>query len=88
MRSVLAAFRYGWVRGPCSRAVNTVREHGCHFGHPSSRAMLVNRAIPGVLQVKNNYDVIINNGLLRRPVFVGGQNMPVYTREHGRQYGP
>jgi len=22
---------------PCSRAVNTTREHGCHFGHPSCK---------------------------------------------------
>ena len=22
------------VYGPCSRAVSTAREHGCHFGHP------------------------------------------------------
>jgi len=31
------------------------------------------RSIPGVLQVENNYDVIINNGPSRRPVFTGGQ---------------
>jgi len=27
------------VHGPCSRAVNTTREHGRHFGHPCSRVV-------------------------------------------------
>ena len=48
--------------------------------------MLVTRAIPGVLQAENNYAVIINNGPSRRPVFTGGQKMPVFIREHGRQH--
>jgi len=40
--------------------VDTAREHGCHFGHRCSRAVLVTGAIPGVLQVANNYDFINN----------------------------
>ena len=28
---------------PCSRSVNTTREHGCHFGHPWTRAIEIGR---------------------------------------------
>jgi len=41
--------------------VNTAREHGCHIGQPCSRAVLVTRASPGVLQVENNYVPIFYN---------------------------
>jgi len=30
----------GREHGPCSRAVNTDIQHGCHFRHPYSRAVL------------------------------------------------
>jgi len=53
--------------------LQAAREHGCHFGHSCSRAVLVTRATAVVLQVENSYNFIINNGPSRRPVFTGVQ---------------
>jgi len=35
--TALHGFRLG-THNPCSRAVNTGVQHGCHFGHPWTRA--------------------------------------------------
>jgi len=84
---------------PCSGAVNMARKRWCNFEHPCLRALLVTCAIPGVLQVENDYYVVISNGpstrLLgihcpcSRPVFTGGQKMPLYTLVNtAGQHGP
>jgi len=81
---------------PCSRAVDTAvnmdRKHECHSGHPYLRAVFVIRAITGVLQVENNYDLIISSVLAKsivvqsflptRPVDTGAISV-LTTRVHG-----
>jgi len=72
--------------------MKTAREHGCHFGHPWRRAVLVARAITQVLQVENNYDVI-NNRLPISMARVGRVHgcpkmIPVFTgSQHGCHFG-
>ena len=77
MRIFRAYFRLGThylVHGLYSWVANTAREHGCHFRHPCSRSVWLTLTTSCVLQVENNYDVIINNGPSRQPVFTVVQN--------------
>jgi len=63
----------------CALPVFTARKNGCHFGHPCLRAVLVTRAVPGVLQVGNNYYVVISTDRVHR--------CPNDTRINGREHG-